>query len=188
MMFLSSSWVRKCGDGSAQQRPELTIDSHSVWMWNRGLDAKRTIETSAESLYPSLVGAGAGSDEERAERSQVRGLRSETRRNRSNCDPFGSAALGMSLFRVGLRPRFDWTCGTACSTFDVPMAETSTAVIASANNLSVKYGTGCPRRRDNCVYRGRTHRTRRPQRVGQIDLPPDRSRRGATRLQELGHT
>ena len=27
------------------------------------------------------------------------------------------------------------------STFEVPMAETSTAVIASANNLSVKYGT-----------------------------------------------
>src|SRR6267378_317782 len=46
-------------------------------------------------------------------------------------------------------PRFDWTCG-ACravvlrrrvghSTFEVPMAET--LVIASANNLSVKYGT-----------------------------------------------
>src|SRR5947209_7637663 len=46
-------------------------------------------------------------------------------------------------------PRLDWTCG-ACRavvlrrrpdhpTFDVPMAET--AVIASANNLSVKYGT-----------------------------------------------
>src|SRR5882724_8423454 len=46
-------------------------------------------------------------------------------------------------------PRFDWTCG-ACravvlrrrvghSTFGVPMAET--LVIASANNLSVKYGT-----------------------------------------------
>src|SRR5437868_3794139 len=46
-------------------------------------------------------------------------------------------------------PRLDWTCG-ACravvlrrrvghSTFEVPMAET--LVIASANNLSVKYGT-----------------------------------------------
>src|SRR5258707_2380923 len=46
-------------------------------------------------------------------------------------------------------PHFDWTCG-ACravvlrrrvghSTFEVPMAET--LVIASANNLSVKYGT-----------------------------------------------
>src|SRR4051794_3347172 len=52
-----------------------------------------------------------------------------------------------SFFRV-TTPRFDWTCG-ACravvlrrrighSTFEVPMAETS--VIASANNLSVKYG------------------------------------------------
>src|SRR5438046_7411803 len=46
-------------------------------------------------------------------------------------------------------PRFDWTCGAcravvlrrrvAHSTFEVPMAET--LVIASANNLSVKYGT-----------------------------------------------
>src|ERR1700751_6488208 len=47
--------------------------------------------------------------------------------------------------------RFDWT-PAACragalrrrvgrSTFDLPMAETSTAVIASANNLSVKYGS-----------------------------------------------
>src|SRR5256886_8997004 len=36
-------------------------------------------------------------------------------------------------------PRFDWTCGVGHSTFEVPMAETS--VIASANNLSVKYGT-----------------------------------------------
>src|SRR5258708_32413617 len=36
---------------------------------------------------------------------------------------------------------FDWTSGVGRSTFDPPMAETSTAVIASANNLSVKYGT-----------------------------------------------
>src|SRR5260370_28783235 len=36
---------------------------------------------------------------------------------------------------------FDWTFGAGRSTFDLPMAETSTAVIASANNLSVKYGT-----------------------------------------------
>src|SRR5438874_6472867 len=36
---------------------------------------------------------------------------------------------------------FDWTSGAGRSTFDLPMAETSTAVIASANNLSVKYGT-----------------------------------------------
>src|SRR5206468_11340346 len=36
-------------------------------------------------------------------------------------------------------PRFDWTCAVGHSTFEVPMAETS--VIASANNLSVKYGT-----------------------------------------------
>ena len=36
---------------------------------------------------------------------------------------------------------FDWTFGFARSTFDTPMAETSAAVIASANNLSVKYGT-----------------------------------------------
>src|SRR5438874_4269845 len=46
-------------------------------------------------------------------------------------------------------PRFDWTCGNAFgvvlrrrvghSTFEGPMAET--LVIASANNLSVKYGT-----------------------------------------------
>src|SRR5437867_13000680 len=35
---------------------------------------------------------------------------------------------------------FDWTFGVGRSTFDLPMAETSTAVIASANNLSVKYG------------------------------------------------
>src|SRR5258708_31104440 len=35
--------------------------------------------------------------------------------------------------------RFDWTFGVARSTFVVPMAET--AVIASANNLSVKYGS-----------------------------------------------
>jgi hypothetical protein len=37
--------------------------------------------------------------------------------------------------------RFDWTRGVTHPTFEVPMAETSTAVIASANNLSVKYGT-----------------------------------------------
>ena len=36
---------------------------------------------------------------------------------------------------------FDWTSGIPRSTFDPPMAETSSAVIASANNLSVKYGT-----------------------------------------------
>src|SRR5947208_16311763 len=46
-------------------------------------------------------------------------------------------------------PRFDWTCGNCRavvlrrrvghSTFEVPMAET--LVVASANNLSVKYGT-----------------------------------------------
>src|SRR5438046_10363848 len=36
---------------------------------------------------------------------------------------------------------FDWTSGVGRSTFDLPMAESSTAVIASANNLSVKYGT-----------------------------------------------
>src|SRR2546423_10780313 len=47
--------------------------------------------------------------------------------------------------------RFDWTSGAGRavalrrrvgrSTFDVLMAETSAVVIASANNLSVKYGT-----------------------------------------------
>jgi ATP-binding cassette subfamily F protein uup len=37
--------------------------------------------------------------------------------------------------------RFDWTAGVARSTFDVLMAQTSAVVIASANNLSVKYGT-----------------------------------------------
>src|SRR5438874_12903890 len=36
---------------------------------------------------------------------------------------------------------FDWTSGAGRSTFDLPMTETSTAVIASANNLSVKYGS-----------------------------------------------
>jgi ATP-binding cassette subfamily F protein uup len=49
------------------------------------------------------------------------------------------------LHCVRRRPRsialFDWTCGIAHSTFEIPMAETSAAVIASANNLSVKYGT-----------------------------------------------
>jgi len=45
-------------------------------------------------------------------------------------------------FRVeSIVARFDWTFGVARSTFEVPMAETSAAVIASANNLSVKYGT-----------------------------------------------
>src|SRR5436189_656783 len=33
---------------------------------------------------------------------------------------------------------FDWTFGVGRSTFELPMADTSTAVIASANNLSVK--------------------------------------------------
>jgi ATP-binding cassette subfamily F protein uup len=37
--------------------------------------------------------------------------------------------------------RFDWTFGVGRSRFEAPMSETPGTVIASANNLSVKYGT-----------------------------------------------
>ncbi len=45
-----------------------------------------------------------------------------------------------SFFKSAPIVRFDWTSGVARSTFDVLMAQTSAVVIASANNLSVKYG------------------------------------------------
>jgi ATPase subunit of ABC transporter with duplicated ATPase domains len=62
-----------------------------------------------------------------------------------------AAIVGVYVSRRPLIILFDWTCGAwravtlrrqvAHSTFEIPMAETSAAVIASANNLSVKYGT-----------------------------------------------
>src|SRR6266404_4497293 len=53
----------------------------------------------------------------------------------------GGEIVGEALNQSAPIALFDWTSGVGRSTFDLPMTETSTAVIASANNLSVKYGS-----------------------------------------------
>src|SRR5689334_8624769 len=67
------------------------------------------------------------------------------------CVSLASPQLHGVRRRPHSRTLFDWTCHrlprlvlqrrVAHSTFEIPMAETSTAVIASANSLSVKYGS-----------------------------------------------
>src|SRR5436189_4090270 len=56
---------------------------------------------------------------------------------------------------------FDWTFGVGRSTFELPMADTSTAVIASANNLSVKYGA-------QVVHNGATIAFREGEHIGLV--------------------